>query len=123
MFEADCQICEPQDLIGKKIFLKPNDCKDYKCNIYRVQLSQKINPYCMTSYEVFSASLIANYMRLSYVFATLALLMAIASANRRLGFCGKASKKNKNKSWKDSKDFYDKAFVVFTFQGDNLPDN
>lgn len=123
MFEPGCQICESEDTIKKKIFEDFNQCNNYKCLPARVQMSQKINPYCLTSYELFSSILINYYVPMLYTLLILAFIMSLATANRKFGFFTKLLGHKKKKLWRDTTEHYDRAFLVFTFQGDNLPEN
>lgn len=123
MFEDNCDSCDlDRNTASKKKYTQFNDCSKYECLDERVQLSQKINPHCMTSFEVFSNMLIKSYHSLLYIFLSLLLLMIFATVNRKYRFfnrlCGV-----KKKQWLEETSSYDKNFVVFGFQGENLPGN
>lgn len=76
----------------------------------------------MTSYEVFSAMFIKYFKVLAYIFLVLFVLMGIATINRKYRFIQKMCKKKK-KIWLEETPSFDKAYVAFSFQGENLPDN
>ena len=121
MFETFCQKCDPNEQTSpKKNFSVPNNCLVYTCNKARVHLTQEINKYCMTSYEVFSSVLVRHYDWLIYSCAALVLIITLGSLNRKYSFvkCNKKQKPRKNIT-----EFHESRFVVFCFQGENLPDN
>jgi hypothetical protein len=76
----------------------------------------------MTSYEVFSGFLIKYSKLVAYIFFTLFILMCLATLNRKYRLVQKVLKKKK-KVWTDETPAYDRAYVAFAFQGENLPDN
>lgn len=123
MFEDTCDICELNpSTAAKKRYTEFNDCSKYECLDSRVQLSQAINPHCMTSFEVFSDLIISRWQRLAYTLIVLLVLMIIASINRKYKFVEKLFQKKKQK-WIADIECYDKNFLVFAFQGENLPEN
>lgn len=123
IFETECEPCElAANIAAKKQYKDFNDCTNYNCLPSRVQLSQTINPYCMTGYEVFSSILIGNYKIFLFIFVCLFILMGLATLNRKWKFTQKIFGK-KRKDWIDETKSYDKSFVVFAFQGENKPSN
>lgn len=123
IFEETCQPCDLSNAtVSKKLFTDFNNCSNYKCIDSRVQLSQTINPYCMTSYEVFSSMFIGHISKFGYLFLALFLLMGIATLNRKYRFIQKICRKKK-KIWMEETHFYDRAYVCFAFQGENTTEN
>lgn len=122
MFETFCQKCDPNEQTSpKKIFSEPNNCQKYTCNKARVHLTQEINKYCMTSYEVFSSILVKHYDWLLYSCAALVLIITLGSLNRKYTLV--KCFRQKNKTPKTDFECYESRFVVFSFQGENLPEN
>lgn len=107
---------------AKKKYTEFNDCSKYECIDNRVQLNQAINPHCLTTFEVFSDLIISKWIILAYIFLGLLGLMIIATINRKYKFCENLFG-CKKKNWIEKTECYDKNFLVFAFQGENIPTN
>lgn len=144
LFEPGCQKCDIEDVVRKKDYKNTfNTCEVYACQSKYVQLSQIINPYCLTSYEVFSNFVINNPNWFIYAFAVMTALLLFATFNRKFKLTRKlkamCSKKQpvqvdieatpvhiRGKRARDGDrpcNGYDSEIAVLAFQGENLPDS
>ena len=126
IFEYGCTKCDPTDAAEKKAWKATNQCSQYVCKEHRVQMVDKgWNPYCMTSYEIFSDLLIENIGFFFYTLLFLALLVAIATLERKFKVVSRFQSKRREKKngAPVNLEFIGHQFVVFAFQGANLPSN
>ena len=124
IFEGGCHPCDPNlPTMEKKEFLNFNDCSSYRCKSERVQLTEYINKYCLTSYEYFSSVMIDNYKMFIYFYFGLVLVLILSTINRKFALLEKVMRKKKKKDWTEIDQPYEKSIIVFAFEGNNTPSN
>lgn len=123
MFQKNCMACDSTELKEKRSYNKFNNCTKFECVKDRVQLSQELNPYCLTSYEVFSLMAVKHYKPLLYISLFLLVAMMAASLDRKFQILQKFRKKKKISQWNDIGTVFQHAHCVFAFQGTNMPED
>ncbi len=121
MFQKNCMPCDSTELKDKRSYSSFNNCTKFTCLAERVQLSQGLNEYCLTSYEVFSLMAIKYYKPLLYVSLLLLFAMLAATLDRKLQIMQRFKKKKRVNNRGDIGSVIENAHCVFAFQGTNLP--
>lgn len=124
MFDRHCQICDSFSNVrsgedyysGTRIYETENNCKDFQCNPELIELNVSINPYCLSSYIVFSTLLLNNIQIFGWVLLAVYLTFLICFINRRYN-----PKMQVKRQKEFPKEYYTQEYCIFPFQGRNTP--